>query len=81
MNDKVKILIDEVRKLSDAERDSLIAALDQEFGASAADLDQAWSTELDRRKQAVAQGQMPTYDADTMIDDLRVRLARRQART
>ncbi len=78
MNDKVKILIDEVRKLTEAERERLILALDVEFGASIEDVDQAWIEEAEKRSKAIDEGRMPLYDADEAIAELRARLERRR---
>lgn len=80
MNDKVKILIDEVRRLSDLERASLIDALDQEFGDANHEWDQSWIAELDRRKSAISEGRMPIYDVATTMDELRARLADRRTK-
>jgi Putative addiction module component len=80
MNDKVKILIDEVRKLTETERERLIHALDVEFGAAIEDIDQAWIEEAERRSIAYSKGEMKAYDADEVLADLKVRLARRRSR-
>jgi hypothetical protein len=78
MNDKVKILVEEARKLSEAERDRLLRALEAEFNAPEDEVEQAWLEEAGRRSAAYAKGEIKAYDADEVLAELKARLAKRR---
>jgi Putative addiction module component len=78
MNDKVKILVEEARKLSEAERDRLLRTLESEFGAPEDEVEQAWAEEAGRRSAAYAKGEIEAHDADEVLAELKARLAKRR---
>jgi putative addiction module component (TIGR02574 family) len=67
----------EASKLSPAERDKLVAMLNQDYPqpASAAKSDKAWADELRRRVELLRAGRMTTVSADEAIQHARARLA------
>ena len=67
----------DVAKLSAAERDKLVAMLNQDYpqAAAAAKIDTAWADELRRRVELLRAGQMATVPADEAIQRARARLA------
>jgi hypothetical protein len=71
MNDKIKILSQEARKLSPAERailiDELIATLDRPDPS----LDALWAKEAEERLAACNRGEMAIFDVSEIITKLR----------
>ena len=67
----------EAAKLSPAEREKLVAMLNQDYPqpASAAKIDKVWADELRRRVDLLRAGQMATVPADEAIQRARARLA------
>lgn len=71
MNERVKHLSLEARKLPVAERAELIDDLLASLEAPDAGLDALWAQEAERRVQLLDNGEMPTRDAAQAIADLR----------
>jgi Putative addiction module component len=71
MNERVKHLSLEARKLPVAERAELIDDLLASLEAPDARLDALWAQEAERRVQLLDSGEMPTRDAAEAIADLR----------
>ena len=73
MNEKVKALSQEARKLSPAERaeliDELITSLDRPDPA----IDELWTKEAEDRLAAYDRGEMGTHDISQVVAKLRTR--------
>jgi putative addiction module component (TIGR02574 family) len=67
----------EVARLSPAERDKLVAMLNQEYPQpeSAVKIDKVWVDELRRRVDLLRAGEMATVPADEAIQRARAKLA------
>ena len=80
MNERVKSLASEARRLSPEERaellDDILASLNPIDEAWTA----AWSAEAERRWAAYKAGGMAAIDADDVLADIEARLARQRAR-
>ena len=79
MNDKVRILLEEARKLTSDEQEQLLAALLDSMDETRDDvpLDRA---ELRRRHEEVRSGRAVTIDADLAIRAVRTSLQRARQR-
>ena len=78
MNDRTKVLIEEARKLSPAERiqlveDILVTVHEEQGGA----IDTEWQVELERRMDAFDRGETQAIDADEVMAEARRRLRKR----
>jgi len=82
MNQRIRHIIDEARKLSTGERQDLLDLLNAEFGEDAAvgtpeEIAAAWDEEVARRIERVERGEGKLYDFDEVMAELRVQLQRR----
>ena len=82
MNQRIRHIIDEARKLSTGERQDLLDLVNAEFGEHAAagtpdDIAAAWDEEVARRIERVERGEGKLYDFDEVMAELRVQLQRR----
>ena len=82
MNDRVKTLIDEARKLTPDERLQLMAELstvigdDEPADGTPEEIEAAWAEEVERRIEAVENGQSKLIDFDDAIADAKRRMRR-----
>lgn len=76
MNDRVRHLSQEARRLPPAERAQLIENLLASLDEPDARIDAAWAEEAERRLQLVDGGEMPTRDAAEVMAELRRRQGR-----
>jgi hypothetical protein len=72
MNEKVKILIEEARKLSPAERVALIDELLTSLHQPDPALDALWAEEIEDRLAAFDRGEIAEHDAAETVARLRV---------
>jgi putative addiction module component (TIGR02574 family) len=77
MNDQVRRLTQEARRLPPAERAQLIENLLASLDEPDARIDAAWVEEAERRLQLVDNGEMPVRDAAAVFAEIR---KQRQAR-
>lgn len=82
MNQRIRHIIDEARKLSTGERQDLLDLLNAEFGEDVAagtpeEIAAAWDEEVARRIERVERGEGKLYDFDEVMAELRVQLQRR----
>lgn len=71
MNERLKHLSLEARKLPVAERAELVDDLLASLDAPDARLDALWAEEAERRLQLIDKGDMPTRDAAEIVAELR----------
>jgi len=71
MNERVKHLSLEARKLSHDERAELVDDLLASLDAPEARLDALWAEEAERRLELIDKGEMPLRDAEDIVADLR----------
>jgi hypothetical protein len=76
MNDRVKNLAQEARKLAVADRAALIDDLLASLDTADARIDALWAEEAERRAVAVDSGEMLVRDATDILTDLRARHGR-----
>jgi putative addiction module component (TIGR02574 family) len=76
MNNRVKDLSREARKLPVAERAALVDDLLSSLDLPDAQIDALWANEAERRLKAVDGGEMPVRDAADVLADLRARQGR-----
>jgi putative addiction module component (TIGR02574 family) len=78
MNERVKRLTEEIRKLSPEEQadlmDELLVALHDQPDP---EIEKAWVEEAERRLAAVERGELATYPLDQVMAELRSRFPRR----
>ena len=79
MNQHVKQLIADARKLSAKEQAELMDALLVSFHEPSETWKEAWSAEADRRWARYLAGDEALHDAETVLADARKRLAKRRA--
>jgi putative addiction module component (TIGR02574 family) len=76
MTDKSKVVLEEALKLTANERaevaEQLLASLDE---AHDSDVEKAWQEEIQRRLQQVERGEVELMDSDTVMAELRKKLA------
>lgn len=80
MNQHVKQLIADARKLSPEEQAELLDALLVGFHEPSMAWNEAWGAEADRRWARYLAGDETSHDADSAIVDAKKRLAKRRAR-
>lgn len=73
MNDRVKNLAQEARKLPAADRAALIDDLLASLDTADARIDALWAEEAERRLVAVDSGEIAVRDATDVLADLRAR--------
>ncbi|MDX2288856.1 MAG: addiction module protein [Hyphomicrobiaceae bacterium] len=81
MNQRVKAIVEEARKLSSDERADLVERLQQEFAADISDgtpeeIEAAWAAEVERRIAAAERGETVSIPAEEVMAELRARLAK-----
>ena len=80
MNQHIKRLADEARKLSPDERaelvDEILAGLHDQDGA----WEKAWAEEADRRWAQYKSGAITSHDADAVLADVAKQLAKRRTK-
>ena len=72
MNDRVRAIVEEARKLTHEERVELFDLLDVEFASSASDgtpqeIEAAWLEEVERRIGEVERGETTLVDAEEVM--------------
>ena len=76
MTDKTQAIVEQALKLSPTERadvaEQLLASLDE---VPDTDVEQAWQEEIQRRLQQVERGEVELMDSDTVMAELRKKLA------
>lgn len=73
MNEKVKALSQEARKLAPAERAALIDELMASLDRPDAKIDELWAKEAEDRLAAYERGEMATHDVSDVVAKLRTR--------
>ena len=73
MNEKVKALSQEARKLAPAERAALIDELMVSLDRPDAKIDELWAKEAEDRLAAFERGEMATHDVSDVVAKLRTR--------
>lgn len=76
MNQRIRQIIEEARKLSPEERMDLIDQLEAEFGSEGTpeEIEAAWMEEVGRRIERAERGEGTTYDFDEVMAELRAKL-------
>ena len=76
MTDKTQAIVEQALKLSPTERadvaEQLLASLDKALDS---DVEKAWQEEIQRRLQQVERGEVELIDSDTVMAELRKKLA------
>jgi len=76
MTDKTQAIVEQALKLSPTERadvaEQLLASLDEALDS---DVEKAWQEEIQRRLQQVERGEVELIDSDTVMAELRKKLA------
>jgi putative addiction module component (TIGR02574 family) len=76
MTDKTQAIVEQALKLSPTERadvaEQLLASLDEALDS---DVEKAWQEEIQRRLQQVERGEVELMDSDTVMAELRKKLA------
>jgi hypothetical protein len=79
MNERVKRLTEEIRKLPPEEQADLIdELLVLTYREPDPEIDKAWAEEAERRLQRYRSGLEPARDAFEVLEDIRSRLAKRR---
>jgi hypothetical protein len=79
MNERVKRLTEEIRKLPPEEQADLIdELLVLTYRKPDPEIDKAWAEEVERRLQRYRSGLEPARDAFEVLEDIRSRLAKRR---
>ena len=73
MNKHVKSLLEEARKLPDAQRAELAGELLASLAATSPELDRLWSEEAEKRLDDYRQGRIDAVDASSVMAALRRR--------
>ena len=76
MNDRVRAIVEEARKLSPQERLELVDLLEAEFAGEESEgapeeIEAAWLTEVERRIAAAERGETTFVDADEVLARMR----------
>jgi putative addiction module component (TIGR02574 family) len=78
MNQRVKTIADEIRRLTPAEREDLFGQLgwydDGGADGTPEEIDAAWMEEVERRAQSYAQGEIQGIPAEIVIAEMRAKL-------
>ena len=82
MNQRVKTLVEDIRRLTPEERQELMAELsvtfeddDEPADGTPEEIEAAWAEEVERRIAARVRGETQSIDFDTAIAEARRRLA------
>ena len=82
MNQRVKALVEDIRKLTADERLELMAELssviddDEPADGTPEEIEAAWMEEVERRIAARERGEGKTYSSDEVVAAMRARLAK-----
>lgn len=74
MNERVKRLVEEAKKLTPEEQVELLDELCVSLHDHDAEIDKAWAAEIEKRVAAVERGDLELVDADVVLAELRARL-------
>jgi putative addiction module component (TIGR02574 family) len=79
MNQRVELIVEEARKLTEAERAELFERLAMEFDGEPADgtpeeIDAAWLEEVERRAAAFERGETTSRPFDEVMASIRAKL-------
>lgn len=80
MNQRIRHIIEEARKLSPEERADLMQQLDAEFGSEGTpeEIAAAWDEEIARRIARAERGEGTYHDFDAVMAELRAKISRRE---
>jgi putative addiction module component (TIGR02574 family) len=81
MNERVKAIVEEARKLTSDERADLVETLQYEFRDDLADgtpeeIEAAWAEEVERRIKAAERGETTFIPAEEVMAEMQARLAK-----
>ena len=80
MNERVKTIVDQARKLTPEERADVFDDLLIDLHQSDADWNKAWSAEAERRWALYKTGEIAAHDADEVLSEIAARLEKRRSR-